>query len=297
MSSVEIEDVLASIRRLVSEDLRPQARAAAASGSAPGAASVSGPAAGATPAPAAAPHRQPGRLLLTPALRVVPTAEARPDPAPQAAAPQHPETQPDPQPEAEQPSATVFGFPPRGIWPTPEVVEVDLDLVEEAEIVEAPFIALDDEDDRMAEAWADGAWPEPASPRAQPFVGQAFPEVVVPFPSDAALQPPVAPPAPQNDPLRDARLAELAEAAALAEIQAAEAHAAQEAAASAARLRQDNDLLGEEDFLIDEDVMRELVRDIIREELQGALGERITRNVRKLVRAEIQRMLICRDLD
>jgi hypothetical protein len=36
---------------------------------------------------------------------------------------------------------------------------------------------------------------------------------------------------------------------------------------------------------------------MIREELQGALGERITRNVRKLVRAEINRALIARDLD
>ena len=36
---------------------------------------------------------------------------------------------------------------------------------------------------------------------------------------------------------------------------------------------------------------------LIREELQGALGERITRNVRKLVRAEINRALMARDLD
>ena len=39
--------------------------------------------------------------------------------------------------------------------------------------------------------------------------------------------------------------------------------------------------------------LRELVAEIVREELQGGLGERITRNVRKLVRAEIQRAL-CR---
>ena len=42
---------------------------------------------------------------------------------------------------------------------------------------------------------------------------------------------------------------------------------------------------------ISEDVLREIVRDMIREELQGNLGERITRNVRKLVRAEINRAL------
>ncbi|WP_420003435.1 hypothetical protein [Arenibacterium sp. LLYu02] len=50
-----------------------------------------------------------------------------------------------------------------------------------------------------------------------------------------------------------------------------------------------------EDFL-DEASLRELVADIVREELQGALGERITRNVRKLVRREIQRALTAQDL-
>ncbi|MFD1341438.1 hypothetical protein [Litorisediminicola beolgyonensis] len=43
--------------------------------------------------------------------------------------------------------------------------------------------------------------------------------------------------------------------------------------------------------LIDEDMLREMVSDIVRQELQGSLGERITRNVRKLVRREIQRAL------
>ena len=41
----------------------------------------------------------------------------------------------------------------------------------------------------------------------------------------------------------------------------------------------------------DEAMLRELVTDIVRSELQGALGERITRNVRKLVRREIYRAL------
>jgi hypothetical protein len=48
--------------------------------------------------------------------------------------------------------------------------------------------------------------------------------------------------------------------------------------------------------VIDEHLLREMVRDILRDELQGALGERITRNVRKLVRAEIARALSSRDL-
>ena len=44
-------------------------------------------------------------------------------------------------------------------------------------------------------------------------------------------------------------------------------------------------------------MLRDIVRDIIREELHGALGERITRNVRKLVRAEINRAMTTRDLE
>jgi hypothetical protein len=49
--------------------------------------------------------------------------------------------------------------------------------------------------------------------------------------------------------------------------------------------------------VLDEAALQEIVRLMIREELQGDLGERITRNVRKLVRAEINRALIARDLD
>ncbi|SFL14524.1 hypothetical protein [Shimia haliotis] len=49
--------------------------------------------------------------------------------------------------------------------------------------------------------------------------------------------------------------------------------------------------------VIDEEALREMVADIVRQELQGALGERITRNVRKLVRREIHRALAAHDLD
>jgi hypothetical protein len=48
---------------------------------------------------------------------------------------------------------------------------------------------------------------------------------------------------------------------------------------------------------IDEETLRLMVVEIVRQELQGALGERITRNVRKLVRREIHRMLISQELD
>ncbi|MFC5739512.1 hypothetical protein [Sinirhodobacter huangdaonensis] len=49
--------------------------------------------------------------------------------------------------------------------------------------------------------------------------------------------------------------------------------------------------------LIDEEALRMLVAQLIREELRGVLGERITRNVRKLVRREIQRALMGEDYE
>ena len=53
----------------------------------------------------------------------------------------------------------------------------------------------------------------------------------------------------------------------------------------------------EKETLMDEAALRQMVLEIVREELQGRLGERITRNVRKLVRREIHRVLTSQDLD
>ena len=47
---------------------------------------------------------------------------------------------------------------------------------------------------------------------------------------------------------------------------------------------------------LDEAALRDVVRSMIRDELQGPLGERITRSVRKLVRAEVNRALVARDI-
>ena len=52
-----------------------------------------------------------------------------------------------------------------------------------------------------------------------------------------------------------------------------------------------------DDQVMDEEALRDLVSEIVRSELQGALGERITRNVRKLVRREIHRALTAQELD
>ena len=48
---------------------------------------------------------------------------------------------------------------------------------------------------------------------------------------------------------------------------------------------------------MDADALRALVVATVHEELSGELGERITRNVRKLVRREINRVLTSRELD
>ncbi|WP_344846827.1 hypothetical protein [Celeribacter arenosi] len=71
---------------------------------------------------------------------------------------------------------------------------------------------------------------------------------------------------------------------------------AQDAAASSIR-NSFSDTGLEDDELMDEEALRDFVAQVIREELQGALGERITRNVRRLVRREVQRALALREFD
>ena len=52
-----------------------------------------------------------------------------------------------------------------------------------------------------------------------------------------------------------------------------------------------------EDIFVDEEVLRELIADVVREELQGTLGERITRNLRRMVHREVERALALRKYD
>lgn len=51
------------------------------------------------------------------------------------------------------------------------------------------------------------------------------------------------------------------------------------------------------DGFVDEDALRAIIADVVREELQGELGVRITRNVRKLVRREIRLALAAQDIE
>jgi len=70
--------------------------------------------------------------------------------------------------------------------------------------------------------------------------------------------------------------------------------AADDAAVEKDRAR-DVDAVAE--MLLDEEKLREIVAELLRDELQGPLGEKITRNIRKLVRREIERALTVRDFD
>ena len=268
MSAGEIEDVLSSIRRLVSEELRPMARVQKAEPEA--------------------------KLILTPALRVVPNVE------PLVVAPERksavvslvasalggsavfegetgdlgPQVEAAPmawnvEPEDEDDVHRIDGFvfqsrqtvatPGLSPWPPVGVVTDTSDV--EGEVL------------------------EPAAPPAQGVEGwaQVGPMDDEPEYMDAA----------DNPMDSDPDWADLAEAEVLAGLSAqtadldAEIDSDDKAAQS----------LFAHDMHFDETVLRDLVRDLIRQELQGALGERITRNVRKLVRVEVARALSLHDME
>jgi len=52
-----------------------------------------------------------------------------------------------------------------------------------------------------------------------------------------------------------------------------------------------------DDDMLEEEALRDMIATVIREELQGALGERITSNVRRLVRREVRRALTLREFE
>ncbi|MBC7736044.1 MAG: hypothetical protein H7245_02200 [Candidatus Saccharibacteria bacterium] len=255
MSSVEIEDVLSSIRRLVSEDLRPGPRS--------------------TPVPPVDRPRADDKLILTPAFRVVS------DPAPAPLPRLH-----------------------LGVAPVTRIISTLERSLEahstewESEVGDPPLLINDME-------WSEDGWvapsavaPPAAAPSAQvvsfatpspdaPSPDALEPDTVEPDTFDVAPQDPtpswaqvdpemaevdaISPP-PITEP--DRQWADRAEAEAVAELQA-ETPPKPETA----------------ELPLDEQVLRELVRELIVAELQGTLGERITRNVRKLVRAEIARAI------
>lgn len=279
VSNVEIEDVLSSIRRLVSEEVK-------------------------TPQPQKKSEAAPmGRLVLTPALRV-----ATPEPVEK--------NQPE-EPSAEE-LATLQELARRawgdGAWPkTAEDNEGALELAdgpaEEAMDVPADELAAETLVEAVVESAAE-AEPEAMTPTLESTIAEL--EAAIgktdedwepngdeePKPDYRAWKDTVEPETAEPEtakapepamPLQDA----LDAADALDnDIDGFDDIEADEDDVAMAGLG-----LDEDDALIDEDMLRDLVSEIVRQELQGALGERITRNVRKLVRREIQRALSVKDFE
>ncbi len=76
----------------------------------------------------------------------------------------------------------------------------------------------------------------------------------------------------------------------------AETEAAPEAEPASSDAKEAREWFDDESVL-DEDALRDLVTELVREELQGAMGEKITRNVRRLVRREIRRALAAQGIE
>ena len=264
MSSVEIEDVLSSIRRLVSDDLRPQARTLRdVEAAAPIVQPVVQPVVQTVTQAVARADKPSDKLLLTPALRIVP------------------EPEPEAKPEVAQ-APTAFAVDES------EGVDGVFHTIRRDQDVEAGFVHVDDghidEGVVVSQTFPLGSVVPVTLPVSDSYdddgadapVGAATIQDEIFAAADLARDPVTA----------DGNWADEAEAAVRAELE-------QDTASTAyARFLEEP-----EDATFDEAAMRELVRDIIREELQGALGERITRNVRKLVRAEIARALAVRDFE
>lgn len=266
MSSTEIEDVLSSIRRLVSDDMRPAPKLAASVGD---------------------------KLILTPALRVVQTEAEMAEPLPAAVS--------DPVPMFVAVPRVHLMDAPRGglgdvvasvgaaVDASPDDWEAEVgDSAPQPDIAAANPWALPVEEDFAAHDVL--AEPPLAAAPHDHFEYHAA-EATLPAQTPAWAQEDdvtqddeaEAPAAPLHGTVEpDPVWADAAEASVLAAL--AEPDAAEEDAFDQA-------------MRFDEDVLRELVRDMLREELAGKMGERITRNIRKLVRAEIARALAAQEFE
>ena len=239
MSNVEIEDVLSSIRRLVSEDFRPTAKSAGGAVA--------------------------DKLILTPALRVV-SDDAEPKVAPQAPMPR-----------------LHLGAAPEKVAATLEQAVGAQGFDWESEIGDPP-------PDGRAFEWSSSARNGRGSERHSVVDLRQDPQPDAERIDDA--MPPEAwaqedpDEAPYADMVSDDAILSEAHDSAWADETEAEVMALLVDSAPIDALAS-----GEGFATVDEEALRKMVRDMIREELQGGLGERITRNVRKLVRSEISRAL------
>ena len=281
MTNVQIEDVLSSIRRLVAEgDKSRDAAVSLNKGSVAPKSSVS------------------DRLVLTEALRV-----SNDDEAPFAKQESAPKTAPkldaaaranlESTIEALEAAVTAQSdeWEPDGSEPTVEPVKPTATAFVLKNVIEdAVEIVFDDDDDDGNETVAEAApvdapKAETATPSFRHFNRDALireetplhamelpePAVQVEFPAEAEVEATY-----QDDLVEDEKKDPLID-------------------------EQLNAFLSDEAMLadagLDETILRKMIVEIIREELQGALGERITRSVRKLVRREISRVVATQDAE
>lgn len=277
VTNVEIEDVLSSIRRLVSESggVKPEVRKAApiVQRTAPE------PAQDAVVEDAGQETVALDKLVLTPSLRIADAPEA--DPAPEA--------EPDAEPEMEAAEEPSYEPEPEGSHTpesaeahTPEAAPEDSEApAEEAEShAEQSARAHSDEPegdslkDRIEQLEAavssqEGEWEEEEGEGEQALQWEDHSE-------EADAEEHMSAPEAYAEPHHE--IDDVEEAEELTD-------------------GEEFDFLAGDETLIDEDALREMVADIVRQELQGALGERITRNVRKLVRREIHRALMAQEFE
>lgn len=267
LSSTEIEDVLSSIRRLVSEDMRPTPRKFE------------------TIVPEVG-----EKLILTPALRVVETED---QPVPRFVA---------------TPRAKLDLSDPRPVSDQGEARSLD-------DVFASVGAAVDAADDEWENAPVQSPNPAPQSWVFEPD-DETFDEVYSPEPSVEVIEPvaesnagalsqfeqdAAVPGWAQTDDETDDDLDAhdtIPEASATNEPDPIWVAAAEASVIEALSKDADRDDFDEEEreYRFNEDVLRELVRDILREELAGSMGERITRNIRKLVRTEIARTIAAQEL-
>lgn len=194
-------------------------------------------------------------------------------------------------PEAED---TISDAPVAGTVPdaAPEPAPLTAEETKAATLT-AKIAALETAIGQISETW------EPDDPGDSDYAGTEPAETLTwqdDEPQGAAVEPPesmapVAPPAPQDHEPQD-----MAEFGAIEDRFKDPQDEVSQAAAPVPPVSRSLDDL-DETQLIDEEALRDLVSEIVRAELQGALGERITRNVRKLVRREIHRALATKELE
>lgn len=297
MTNTEIEDVLSSIRRLVSEDLRPAPRSA--------------------PVPEAAAPRQEqprfasGKLILTPALRVVSAEEEEPQLTLTAKA--------EPVQDFSGLHAEVDAPDEDSGVIVPSSADVH-DGAESFDVVSRLGAAVQGDDEWESPVGDLDTFGEAATSqtevkaptrslfgRPEPLGSRLHLSTPMSEEPDFLSEPEAQHIAEDEPPVFDAEAQEEARPA-FVPLRRAEPPADEDwADAAEAEVRAElekgledqtvaNVYEGQE-VAFDEEVLRDLVRDIIREELAGSLGERITRNVRKLVRAEIARALAVREFE